>query len=216
LDFFFFSTQKKVLLFYKTHQKEKEKMLRRFPLYNQQKLASTTTKRFCSSSSSSGFEAQVAAIFTANGQHAILNKKRQQLEEAVAQKFVCDEALEKLVNKKPDFYAKLTLSYLILQTGILNYWVYNRFDWCLCEPITYLLGTAVTFIALGYYVFTGSEYDWDVLRKSAHSQQRKAIYAKHNLDVEKIDALVKEIELLEEEIEHSTASTTTSGNNNKN
>ena len=102
--------------------------------------------------------------------------------------------------QKPDLAARLTLIYLTAQCGILNYWVYSRFDWCLCEPITYLLGTAVTWIALGYYIFTGSDFDWDALRSRAMRKEQQQMYSQHlNLDVEKIEELKKEIGLLEEE-----------------
>lgn len=197
-------------------------MLRRVPLFQQftvttRKVVATTTScvlgtscsstfRFCSSSSNNNsvnFESQVAAIFTASGQHSILSKKRQQLEDIQKELFEKQTQLDAIASKKPDFLAKLTLGYLIIQSTLLNYWVYNRFDWCLVEPITYLLGTAVTFIAIGYYLFTGAEYDYDVLRKSVYQEQRKQIYAKHNFNVERMEELVKEIEILEEEIEHS-------------
>ena len=158
------------------------------------------------SSTSSSFEGNIASIFTAQGQQAINKKKQDRLEQYQKDLLSKQQDLDAKAAQKPDLAARLTLIYLTAQCGILNYWVYSRFDWCLCEPITYLLGTAVTWLALGYYIFTGSDFDWDTLRSRAMRNEQQQMYSQHlNLDLEKIEELKKEIGLLEEEIEGATS-----------
>ena len=161
--------------------------------------------RFCSSTSSS-FQSNVAAIFTVQGQQSIKARKQERLQELEKKLSFKEKELDEEASKKPDMVARFTLLYLTAQSVVLYYWVYSRFDWCLCEPITYLLGTAVTWMALGYYIFTGTDYDWDNLRSRwMRKEQEQIYYAKFNVNVDEVEELKKEIALLEEEIEGASS-----------
>ncbi len=131
-------------------------------------------------------EAKRRNLSTHRAEHARLVAKR-------------DELLA-LADRRPDVYARVTLAYLTAQTLVLWYWVYWRFDWTLCEPITYLLGTAVVWIQLLVYMVTGGEYEWDALRKRIAGQHSERLFKQHKFDPRRITRLEAEIALLQEEL----------------
>ena len=162
----------------------------------------STCRRF--HNSADAFATAVADIFTTTGQARVAAAKRatstklqSELNALLAVKSEIDERSE----RTPDTIARLTLAYLTLQTCTLYYWVYYRFDWCLCEPITYLLGTAVGFLGIGFYLITGGDYDWNNIRSLIMERSRRRQYAVEGLDVARIQVLQRELALLEKELQ---------------
>ena len=154
------------------------------------------------------FASSIADVFTATGQQSVAATKsshatslQAELNKLVKARLEIDKACE----KKPDLYAMLALGYLVVQTATLYYWVHTRFDWCLCEPITYLLGTAVAWIGLGFYLMTGGDFDYDVLRNLMIERARKKAYASAKLDVARIGVLERELALIELELKNASS-----------
>lgn len=148
-------------------------------------------------------EQQLAAIFSEEGQRAVAAKKAEkyallslELRKLNMQKAELDARSE----RRPNAYAAITLAYLTLQSAVLFHWVYQRFDWTLCEPITYLLGTAVGWLAVGFYLVTGGEFEWEVVRKMVMDKQKKKLYAAEKFDVGLVERMQRELELLQMEI----------------
>lgn len=55
---------------------------------------------------------------------------------------------------------------LVAQTCVLFYWVFDKFDWNLVEPMTYFLGYTPVWLGVVYYFKTGNEFTYDNLRDS--------------------------------------------------
>ena len=173
--------------------------------------SSVTSGRFCSSSPAadatvssrnSGSDADVtqnvvdaAALRAArDGPLRVrLTKKRAELAKLAELKRRCDEAAQRL----PDKRMKQLFLFLLFQAAVLFDWTYIHFDWNLTEPITYLIGYSATWIAILWYGALQREFSYDVLRSMLRDQQRVKLYTQHKFDVahyEKVKAEVAKLE----------------------
>ena len=105
-----------------------------------------------------------ASLLTING----LRAHREQLVErqtAIEKQLEPLRALKGQLDQQAARHPDLAMGgmglYLCAQTALLFHWVYFRFDWNLVEPITWLLGYSVTWLALAMYFKTGKEFTFD-------------------------------------------------------
>ena len=97
--------------------------------------------------------------------------------------------LDAQAEKYPDRHAWGIFAYLVVQNAVLFQWTYFQFDWNLVEPITYLLGYAVTWLCTLVYFAFGKEFTYDGLRSHLTEQRRESLYASSDFDIRKFRAL---------------------------
>ena len=96
----------------------------------------------------------------------------------------------------PDRHAWGIFGYLVAQNAVLFHWTYQRFDWNLVEPITYLLGYAVVWLCTTVYFACGKEFTYDALREHLVAKRRATLYADHDFDVAAFESVQEQRERL--------------------
>lgn len=105
----------------------------------------------------------------------------------------CDVAAQRL----PDRRMRQLFVFLLFQAGVLFDWTYVHFDWNLVEPITYLVGYSVTWIAILWYGALQREFSYDTWRSMLQKRERERLYAQHRFDLRHYEQLRVEVVRLE-------------------
>lgn len=141
-----------------------------------------------------------SSLLTVNGLRAhreALVDRQAALEKQLEPLRALKQRLDVQAARHPDLAMGGMGLYLCAQTALLFHWVYFRFDWNLVEPITWLLGYSVTWLALAMYFKTGKEFTFDNIRSMMSENKRAKLYAANQFQPETYRAL--ECELAEVE-----------------
>jgi hypothetical protein len=76
----------------------------------------------------------------------------------------------KAANSRADLVSWSAFVYMTGQWCLLFHWVYQRFDWNLVEPITYLLGFTTTWLCTFVYFLSGKEFTYNNVREAVVSR----------------------------------------------
>jgi hypothetical protein len=105
--------------------------------------------------------------------------------------------LDERAARYPDRFTHGVLAYLLAQNAVLFHWTYQRFDWNLVEPITYLLGYSVVWLCTAVYFANGKEFTYDNVRTQLQERRQQALYTQADFDVNKF----RQIEIRRNQLE---------------
>lgn len=121
----------------------------------------------------------------------------QQLAHTEATLLSIRDAAVKQAESRADIAALAVFGYMCVQTGVLFHWVYQRFDWNLVEPITYLLGYATTWLCTYVYFMSGKEFTFDNMRATIVERRAKLLLKRQNFDEMQLAKIQQERATLE-------------------
>jgi hypothetical protein len=130
-----------------------------------------------SSSSTAATSATSTSIFTAAGQRLELQRLKSThgaATAALAERRGLYDAAHARAIRRADNMSALPVVYVVAQTALLFHWVYQKFDWGLVEPITYLLNFSCVWLGVGIYMSGGANFTYDDLR-TRYEEKRMAV-----------------------------------------
>ena len=107
------------------------------------------------------------------------------------------DEIECTSNKFADNVAVGGFVLLSSQAGVLFNWTYINFDWNLVEPITYLLGYSVVWMAIFHHFFFGTDFSYDNLRRMVVDKKKETLIKSKEFDIARyahLEAHVAELE----------------------
>jgi len=71
------------------------------------------------------------------------------------------------------------------------------------EPVTYFTGFGVTVAGYAWWTLTNAEYEYENIYDYLFQKRRNRLYLRSNLDVLKLEALMKQVKNLNQEIQNT-------------
>lgn len=152
--------------------------------------------RACASTSHSNPTTTSVAVLRAHRAATLLpllEQKRAELGELDARKALCEREAESHAQRGMLFL----FAAFALQTAVLFDWTYIHFDWNLVEPITYLLGYSLTWVAIWWYGNLQREFSMDSLRDYVRGRRLERLYAQRGVCPARHRQLREEVGALE-------------------
>ena len=94
---------------------------------------------------------------------------------------------------------------LATQAAVLFNWTFINFDWNLVEPITYLLGYSVVWLAILPHFFWGKDLSYDTIRSAIVDRKKNALIKEKKFDAAYCSTLESRVVDLDNAIEELSA-----------
>jgi len=107
---------------------------------------------------------------------------------------------EQLIEKKAERHAKnvlyLGLGVLVVQWSYIAAGTYIFYSWDIMEPQSYLIGLGNFVVGYGYYSMNKQDFTMNTIYNNLKARKKAKLYAKYNIDGERIQFLKEDSERL--------------------